>query len=201
MPKVSKVGKFRRTALAASTSEEENSQERVERSGLSRGQRKRQGKRDQYLRRQKLVLATLSLKRKEEQKRKIDGLDALKDALLGVSQQQSTPPAKNMDSSEPSSALSTNKSKKELAMREVTHLGLVMEHPSFVNDPFATMQEHLKNTLSGQAEELQKQSETRTLEEASKLEAKRRAKKEKKQAAGGGKARKKFRASRRTKSQ
>ena len=52
--------------------------------GLSRGQRKRNAKKEQYLRRENMILSTLALRRKDEQKKRIDGLDALKEALNGV---------------------------------------------------------------------------------------------------------------------
>lgn len=186
MPKVSRVGKFRQTA-AAETAPLDASKDV---SQLSRGQRKRQAKKDQYLKRQKLVLSTLQLQHQEDQKSRIDGLDALKEALQATSD-VSSPAA----TAEGSKLLSTNKSKKELTAREVSHLGLVMEHPAFQDNPFETIQQHLKNTLAGQAKELDQQSAIRTKQDAV-AEEKRKKEKKELQRERGGKHRKKFKASR-----
>ena len=48
---------------------------------LSRGQRRRQAKRDQYRKREQMILSSLRLKSQEEQKGRIDGLDAIREAL------------------------------------------------------------------------------------------------------------------------
>ena len=137
-----------------------------DKSQLSRGQRKRQAKRDQFLRRQKLVLSTLQLQRQEEQKKRIDGLDALKEALRATEAEPSTTTTKSVTTKTPStpnnaasdardnstpgvsSALDKNKTKKELTAREVTRLGLVLEHPAFQTDPIAALQEHLRNSIA-----------------------------------------------------
>jgi hypothetical protein len=57
------------------------SQTTGENEALSRGQRKRLAKREQFLKREKMVMSSLLLKKLEEQKGKIDGLDAIKEAL------------------------------------------------------------------------------------------------------------------------
>jgi Ribosome biogenesis protein SLX9 len=168
MPKVSKVGKFRNNAVtisnkvagsvspskeddrdrsvSAKTSNDREANALENEDGLSRGQRKRQVKKDQYMKRQKLVLSTLMLKRREEQSKRIDGLNALKEALLGTLQEN---PKMKIDNNAPS--FTTNFSKQKLVVQEVSHLGLVLEHPAFRSNPFATIQEHLKNSLSEQA--------------------------------------------------
>jgi hypothetical protein len=165
MPKVSKVGKFRKTAATVAGNivdspslNKVNDSERIENikevntlqveNELSRGQRKRQAKKDQYMKRQKLVLSTLMLKQREEQSKRIDGLDALKEALLGTLQEKSK--AKD----DITQSLMTNISKQKLVGQEVSHLGLVLEHPAFRMNPFATIQEHLKNSLSHQSKVL-----------------------------------------------
>ena len=88
-----------------------------------------------------------------------------------------------------------NKSKKELSAREVSHLALVLEHPAFQSKPFATIQEHLKNTLADQAKEVEAEGKTKALEKE-KLAAKRKRVKKARQREDGGKHRKKFRATR-----
>jgi hypothetical protein len=128
---------------------------------LSRGQRKRQAKKDQYLKRQKLVLSTLILQKQEDQKKRIDGLDALKEALQATLTEDEAASSRKEPPEDvqayPQNLNKTNKSKKELTAREVSHLGLVLEHPAFQSNPFATIQEHLKNTLAGQAKELEEE--------------------------------------------
>ena len=119
---------------------------------LSRGQRKRQAKRDQYLKRENMVLNSLQVKRMEEQKGKIDGLDAIKEALKQALKQEIIASEKGMATE---TIIKTNKSKEKLAQKEVSHMNLVLEHPSFQINPFATIQEHLKNSLGKEAEEQQ----------------------------------------------
>ena len=55
-----------------------------EKEALSRGQRKRLAKREQFLKREKMVMSSLRLKKLEEQKGKLDGLDAIKEALTAT---------------------------------------------------------------------------------------------------------------------
>lgn len=191
MPKVAKVGKSRKVAAAASPAKPSVDDDKQ----LSRGQRKRQAKKDQYLRRQKLVLSSLQLQHEDDQKKRIDGLDALKEALLQSTNGELGAPATDA----PHSMLRTSKNKKELTAREVTHFGLVLEHPSFQSNPFATIKEHLKNTLAVSAQDVKEQSALRDKEIAAKDEEKKRIKKEKLQERGG-KQRKKFRGARRSRS-
>lgn len=205
MPKVSKVGKFRQTAAAAPVTTTTTSPTAGasitdpvvddHESALSRGQRKRQAKKDQYLKRQKLVLSTLMLKKQQDQKNRIDGLDALKEALQATVAEIDDTNTSNAEGALPSQHRITNKSKKELSAREVSHLGLVLEHPAFQSNPFATIQEHLKNTLAGQAKELEVEGKTKAFEKE-KLAAKRKRVKKARQREDGGKHRKKFRATR-----
>lgn len=154
-------------------------------SSLSRGQRKRNAKREQYLKREQMILSTLSLRRKEEQTKRIDGLDALKDALSGLSSdgKKSDDPktsthTKNQEA-ENTVAITTNKAKKELAAKEITHMNLVLQHPSFKENPFATIQEHLKNTLSDQKQQQTKQFIQNKKEQQKQEKLKQQKKKEK----------------------
>jgi hypothetical protein len=161
--------------------------------GLSRGQRKRLAKREQYLKREKMVMASLKLKRQDEQKGKLDGLDALREALLSSHKPGKGGGSKSgkekSESTAPQPArCSTNRAKKNLAGREVAHMNLVLEHPSFKANPFATLQEHLRNTLSGQADELKKTAETETAKEKTETAERKKAKKEKIRDLGGKKS-------------
>jgi len=195
MPKISKVGKFRQTA-AATTTDQVVVVDDGNDNALSRGQRKRQGKKDQYLKRQKLVLSTLRVQGQEDQKKRIDGLDALKEALQAtVTETIESENTKDSPAPVVVSQLNTNKAKKELTSREVLHLGLVLEHPAFQENPFATIQEHLKNTLAGQAKELEKEGEVKAKEKAVAAEKRKKVRKVR-QRENGGKHRKKFRATR-----
>lgn len=184
MPKVSKVGKFRRAKPQADAAAEE------EETSLSRGQRKRQAKRDQYLKREQMVLSTLRLKTEEEQKHRIDGLNALKEALNSATATALTGESKH---AEASSQPTTNKKRKNLALREMQHMSLVLQHPAFQENPLETIQQHLKNTLARQAETQQVKSQERARQEQIKAQKEKEQKKER-----GPKHRRKFHAARRT---
>lgn len=146
---------------------------------LSRGQKKRLAKREQYLNKEKMVLSSLRLQRLEEQKGKIDGLDAIRDALSEAvtsnlhSKSKLSTNSINDDSKCNKSKIplhNTNKAKKALANAEITHMGLVLQHPSFVANPFAAIQQHLRNSLASDAEKLREKSLIRK-EEDDRLEA------------------------------
>jgi len=196
MPKVSKVGQFRKTAAAEQSSALQPKTPIISASDqASRGQRKRQAKRDQYLKRQNLVLSALQLKRTEDQKTRIDGLDALKEALMQTNATKTTAVSTTELSSH--SLLGKNKSKRELTAREVNHLELVLEHPAFQANPFATIQEHLKNTLFPQKQILEQEAMQRNKATAARLEQTKIRKKEQQQSVGG-KHRKKYTAARKS---
>lgn len=168
---------------------------------LSKGQRKRQAKRDQYLRREKLILSSLTLKKEQQQKKRIDGLDAIRKALKATvvtksvpGKQQKQPPNDKLTAIR----VETNKAKQKVTTEEVTHMNLVLQHPAFQKDPFETIREHLKNTLADQAQDQQIKSEEQTKQNIEKDAAKKKAKKERLQE-HGGKHRKKYKAARRTK--
>ncbi|KAL7581345.1 hypothetical protein ACA910_006103 [Epithemia clementina (nom. ined.)] len=134
---------------------------------LSRGQRKRLAKQKQYQRKQEMILTSLKLQKKEEQRKRIDGLNAIKEALLATVQ----PKPKNDDGDDADNAedivavkpnlLKTNKTKELLVQKEAAQLSLVIQHPSFQADPFATIREHLKNTLAPDAAVQQRQAAKR----------------------------------------
>ncbi len=128
---------------------------------LSRGQRKRLAKREQYLKRDKMIMSSLRVKREEEQRGRIDGLDAIKEALTQTIKMSQKLDEAELDhtSKQNEESAKSNKGKKHIAQKELTHFNLVLQHPSFKANPFETMQEHLKNTLAGNAKDLEKNAE------------------------------------------
>lgn len=116
---------------------------------LSRGQRKRQAKREQFLRKEKMILSSLMLKRQEEQKKRIDGLDAIKKALMDTEETDRNGQPSNNDTKKPElNLISSIKAKRKLVANEIEHVNLILQHPAFKKDPFTTMQEHLRNSFS-----------------------------------------------------
>ncbi|KAG7349403.1 ribosome biogenesis protein SLX9 [Nitzschia inconspicua] len=145
---------------------------------LSRGQRKRMAKRENFFRKEQLILSSLKLKRDEEQKRRIDGLDAIREALLSTTSdniQGDNSEGKKVQAPPP---VTTNKAKRRLVATELEHLSLVLQHPAYKQDPFATMQEHLRNTLAKERQQLEAASKHRMQQEKSDREEKLRLKKE-----------------------
>lgn len=158
------------------------SQTAAENEALSRGQRKRLAKREQFLKRERMVMSSLRLKKLEEQKGKLDGLDAIKEALTST-----TSTAKEAHASAHTSTHAvehhlsshTVKAKKNLANSEIGHMGLVLEHPSFKENPFAAIQQHLRNSLESDAEMLKEESLKREKEDKIIEDKKKEEKKEK----------------------
>lgn len=150
MPKASRVGTFRRSAAASTKNavaatvvdkdKEENKQ-------LSRGQRKRMAKREQYIQKERMIMSSLRLKRVGEQAKRIDGLDTIKEALQSV-EKGVTWRAEEDITKKTNSMLASRKSRKKLLEKEAAHVSLVKQHPAFQADPFATLREHLTNTLA-----------------------------------------------------
>mmetsp|Transcript_17527 Transcript_17527/g.48623 ORF Transcript_17527/g.48623 Transcript_17527/m.48623 type:complete len:240 (-) Transcript_17527:394-1113(-) len=160
---------------------------------LSRGQRKRLAKRERFLQKERLILSTLKLKKDEEQSKRIDGLDAIREALVGTVAKGGKESAKQQQQTQ-SQIVKSNKGKRYLAAKEINHFNLVSQHPAFQSDPFATLQQHLQNTFADQAKRLQQQTETRNREDAKQKEERTQLKKE--QLQGRRKKRKKFKAGR-----
>jgi hypothetical protein len=229
MPKVAKVGKFRKAAAetatpantpvakgkAASVSRanalgsKESIAAKIEAaaptgtvaahsnddSNLSRGKRKRLAKRGQYLKKERLILSSLKLTKEEEQKKRIDGLDAIKDALLATvkkTEGTATVESKEEKEEEKINMLKTNKSRQLLMQKEVAQMNLVMQHPAFQKDPFETIREHLKNTLAKDCAQ-QKKDQVKHVRERKEKEVQKKAVKKEQ---GIKKKRKKFKATR-----
>ena len=143
---------------------------------LSRGQRKRLAKRDQYLKRENMVLSSLRLKRLEGQVGKLDGLDAIREALGVASSSLSSSGAAAVEgggAKKVPPTCDTNRSRRALANAEISHMGLVLRHPAFNDDPFEAIRQHLRNSLAGDAEKLDTASKARD-EEDGKLDAKKK---------------------------
>lgn len=165
MPKASRVGKFRQAAAAAkivasapATEKAQDANDGVPTGGgtaaLSKGQKKRMAKREQYLRKERLVMSSLLLKKQEDQAKRIDGLDAIKEALLATTKKgnDKTSSAHNQkQQAHAQNFLKSQKSRQTLLQRESNQLQLVVQHPAFQNDPLATIREHLTNKLAPQA--------------------------------------------------
>jgi Ribosome biogenesis protein SLX9 len=119
---------------------------------LSKGQRKRQAKRDQYLRKEKMILSSLQVKYAQDQAKRIDGLDALKEALMATVVQPSKTSLDASKSTNPTNAslLQSNRGRKLLLEKEAVQMNLVLQHPSFQANPLETIREHLQNTLQPQ---------------------------------------------------
>ena len=137
---------------------------------LSRGQRKRQAKREQYLRREKMIMSSLRLRKAEEQARRIDGLDAIKEALLatvssGGDGGRKKPVTAN---NKKDNLLKSNKGRQRLVQKEVAQMDLVLKHPAYRADPLATMREHLRNSIAANRprEEPRKKEEPEQKEKA-----------------------------------
>ena len=194
MGKATKVGKFRASSRAvrdaplnanylaqkqkkdptnATNDNEVGSPQTDKKEALSRGQRKRLAKREQYLKREKMVMSSLRLQRLEDQKGKIDGLDAMREALGEAIAPASKHTPKSTAEKSVNTTPLTNKSKQILANTEISHMGLVLEHPSFKADPFAAIRQHLQNSLAPEAAKMKKESQKRE-EEDGEREAKKK---------------------------
>ncbi|GKY91408.1 hypothetical protein MPSEU_000113100 [Mayamaea pseudoterrestris] len=144
--------------VAAPPNGDDTANASVKNDALSRGQRKRQAKRDQYLKREQMVLASLKLKRADEQKKRIDGLDAIRDALLESVSHTNVPPAEDNAELPKDNMLRSNKSRQLLLLKETSQINLVLQHPSFQADSLGTLKEHLRNTVANEAKMQQKEA-------------------------------------------
>jgi ABC-type dipeptide/oligopeptide/nickel transport system ATPase subunit len=142
------------------------------------------------VRKEKLILSSLVLKKQEEQKQRIDGLDAIRDALMNTTKDDKSKEGQE----EHAESYNTNKAKRKLVAEEARHVGLVMQHPAFKADPFATIQEHLRNTLAEEKVKQELQEEQRIKKDKVEVEQQKRQKKKKLQ--GVKKPKKKFKAAR-----
>ena len=130
-----------------------------------------------------MVMSSLRLQRLEEQKGKLDGLDLIREALGEatsslVESQTTKIPTTTQNQRKKDIKCNTNKSKKTLAATEITHMGLVLQHPSFKSNPFSAIQQHLRNSLSSDREKLNAESKKRNAEESTLIAKKKELRKE-----------------------
>ena len=155
----SKNPKPKEPKKVADDKKESSSDNNRDDTALSRGQRRRQAKREQYVRKEKMILSTLQLKKEAAQKKRIDGLDALKAALMETVKETKDDNAKSQQTEKQQEApVTTNKAKKQLVAGEIHRMGLVLQHPAFQENPFQALQEHLKNKLETNAKDNEKQA-------------------------------------------
>ena len=97
-----------------------------------------------------MVLDSLKLKKAQDQAQRIDGLDAMKEALLettttNTSNHSTTAAA---ITTAPRNLLRTNRGRQALMAQEVEQLNLVWQHPAYQADPLATLREHLLQSVA-----------------------------------------------------
>ena len=160
MPKANKVGKTRKAARSPQSfgdnDNDETGQSQSAYDGLSKGQRKKLMKKRQWEKKMMVVQQSLTLKNFRAGKGGGGGggiMSGLDDALKGVEAEIRSEDGVAKDAASAAAAaaaaaaVKTNKAKHTLGVAEVGHLKLVLQHPSFVEDPFAAIKEHLNNTL------------------------------------------------------
>ena len=114
----------------------------VDARSLSRGQRKRQAKREALQKRKTLSsLVPASAKGKV-----LDDFGTLSAALETAAARSKVAAQQAASSQKPSSRVS-QKRRQRIAALETGQLSAVLAHPAFQSDPFAAIQEHLKNTV------------------------------------------------------
>ena len=79
----------------------------------------------------------------------VDGMRSSLEELLAANERQQRDQVAGADQG-PSAI--TSKKRQKLVAEETAHMQQVLEHPAFVADPFAALQEHIKNTVTAQAE-------------------------------------------------
>jgi hypothetical protein len=186
-----KKGPTKNAEKVAENESTETSNADVQQQLLSRGQRKRQAKHDQFLKREKMIMTSLKIKRADEQRQQIDGLDEIRDALLatvaGIEK-----PKEEGDALPKDNMLKSNKSRQRLLQQEAAQMNLVLQHPSYQADPFSTLKEHLQNTMAGEVKYQQSEAIKHAKEKVTKQIEKVAFKKE----SGAKRKRKKFKATR-----
>mgnify|MGYP000067512189 FL=1 len=119
---------------------------------LSRGQLKRKERREKFLKRLEAVDNSLRLssnnsKNSSDRKKSVFDVRHFDDAFTDGKGAKADSAKLEVEESKQLKQL-TNEKKKKVAIRELEQMKLVMEHPQFVANPFATMMDHLNNTLA-----------------------------------------------------
>ena len=123
-------------------------------------------------------MSSLQLKKADEQQRRIDGLDAMKSALMGTTATAAAAVAgKNMPKKKEAPKPTSNKAKKAIVASEVEHMKLVLEHPAYQQDPLATLREHLQNSLANDRKQQEIASKERLQHENKEREEQKKSKK------------------------
>jgi len=181
-PPPTKTGLCSSSSLSSTTIVEKDEKESSETQPLSRGQKRRMLKHKRHLKREEMILSSLRLKKQDDQRGKLDGMDAIKEALSQTIQRNREISRQKSPSSaaEVTGDLLTksNKDKRNVAQTEIPHLNLVLQHPSFQANPFATMQEHLRNSVKEQKNCLQMQADKQRQDDQKKIQDKKEEKKE-----------------------
>jgi len=87
----------------------------------------------------------------------VDGMKASLDELLTANERAHRP-----GETEPAAGSSlTSKRRQKLVVEETKHMQQVLQHPAFVADPFAALQEHLSNTMAATVAKQREREETR----------------------------------------
>eukprot|EP00389_Voromonas_pontica_P004990 GDKH01007446.1.p1 GENE.GDKH01007446.1~~GDKH01007446.1.p1 ORF type:complete len:181 (-),score=20.91 GDKH01007446.1:84-569(-) len=110
---------------------------------LTRGQRKRREKKESWLRKFDFAqYAQLQREQREADLGKIVSLDELGDELTAIEEAQ-----KKRQEAAQSHDKTTRKKKQRMAEREMQRFDAVLNFGRFQQDPFGTLQLHLKNTI------------------------------------------------------
>ncbi|GMH80065.1 hypothetical protein TrST_g2844 [Triparma strigata] len=147
MPKANKVGKSRINAKSDKLNESSRTTDDVpnresKTPQLSRGQKKKLAKRQQYEARMKMVNNSLLLQSHRSKKKSDCLLSGLSSALPSVPSPSPPPPPPKQTS------IKTNLQKQKLSIEEKAQHKLVLEHPTFKSNPFEAIKLHLNNSLA-----------------------------------------------------
>ncbi|KDO31217.1 hypothetical protein SPRG_03835 [Saprolegnia parasitica CBS 223.65] len=152
------MGKVRRTktyrvhqpAAVAATKDDDAASDagepEVGEAHLSRGQRKRQKRRDAFLKKMGMVQRTVAEKEKAA-KKETDGMFGDLEELQKSLFSEAPAAVKVVEAAPKTVSQMTGKQKKRMAMQELGHLKAVQTHPAFQSNPFAAIQMHLQNTV------------------------------------------------------
>lgn len=117
---------------------------------LSRGQKKRQTKKQKYLKKQEMIQNSLQLHQEYKNSKTIENFYEIKEQLTMLEEEKWGGDIKIINVPK----IKSNRSKKSTTVKEIENLNLVLQHPNFIKSPFEAIKEHLHNKLKEQAEEL-----------------------------------------------
>ena len=123
----------------------------------SRGQQKRQARREQFLKKLTLINGSLNLgggpssaplRKAPAPQPAVSAMGDLMDALESDDVDAKALSAEKAKAALVRAQVTSNRAKKAVALQELEHFKLVLQHPVFVSNPFEAMQQHLNNTLA-----------------------------------------------------